>query len=200
MGDTPGTHAHAILLRHGHTHMPHKQVRILFDMARHYAPSCIFVDEIDALCSARGGANEHEASRRIKSEFLVQMDGMSSVTGQSEAGDCGDEERPSPQIVMVLAATNYPWELDEAMRRRLEKRIYIPLPDQAARPALFEINLSGIDMSPQVDLQELAKRTDGYSGADITNICRDAAMMRSLVYLPPCRHRPCLCLLAPRLL
>jgi len=142
-------------------------------MARHFAPSTIFVDEIDALCSARGAANEHEASRRIKSEFLVQMDGINSITG----GDTSESGQPVPRRVMVLGATNYPWELDEAMRRRLEKRIYIPLPDEKARPSLFSINLQGIAMADDVDLQALAKKTDGYSGADITNICRDAAMM-----------------------
>lgn len=146
-------------------------VRLLFDMARHFAPSTIFVDEVDSLCSARGGANEHEASRRIKSEFLVQMDGMNSVAAPD--GEAGGAAR----MVMVLAATNFPWELDEAMRRRLEKRVYIPLPDEAARPALFEINLDGIDRAPDLDLAALARRTDGYSGADITNICRDASMM-----------------------
>jgi len=150
-----------------------KLVRLLFEMARHYAPATIFVDEIDALCSARGGANEHEASRRIKSEFLVQMDGMNSVTGGT---DRGTGEPSKPPIVMVLAATNYPWELDEAMRRRLEKRIYIPLPDEAARPSLFEINLKGIEVD-DIDMKALAKKTAGYSGADITNICRDASMM-----------------------
>eukprot|EP00291_Cryptomonas_curvata_P002839 CAMPEP_0172193708 /NCGR_PEP_ID=MMETSP1050-20130122/25124_1 /TAXON_ID=233186 /ORGANISM="Cryptomonas curvata, Strain CCAP979/52" /LENGTH=297 /DNA_ID=CAMNT_0012869333 /DNA_START=27 /DNA_END=920 /DNA_ORIENTATION=+ len=147
-------------------------VRLLFEMARHYAPSTIFVDEIDALCSARGGANEHEASRRIKSEFLVQMDGMNSVTSETD-----DNGQVVARTVMVLAATNYPWELDEAMRRRLEKRIYIPLPDEQARPALFSINLEKIAMADDIDLPALAHMTEGYSGADITNICRDAAMM-----------------------
>jgi len=147
-----------------------KLVRLLFEMARHFAPSTIFIDEIDALCSARGSGNEHEASRRIKSEFLTQMDGMNTVQS-------GAEEGSKPKTVIVLAATNFPWELDEAMRRRLEKRIYIPLPDEEARPALFEINLHGIELSEDLDIKELARKTEGYSGADITNICRDASMM-----------------------
>lgn len=73
---------------------------------------------------------------------------------------------------MVLAATNFPWDIDEALRRRLEKRIYIPLPTQEGREALLHINLREVKLDPELDLQSVAKKLDGYSGADITNVCR----------------------------
>jgi len=78
---------------------------------------------------------------------------------------------------MVLAATNRPWDLDEALRRRLEKRIYIPLPSEVGRRELFKINLKDIKQDPDIDWDNLIKRCDGYSGADISNVCREAAMM-----------------------
>lgn len=96
-----------------------KLVRLLFEMARAHAPSTIFIDEVDSVCSSRGTDTEHEASRRFKSELLVQMDGLGSVS----AGDDNDK------IIMVLAATNHPWDIDEAFRRRFEKRIYIGMPN-----------------------------------------------------------------------
>eukprot|EP00771_Trimastix_marina_P002366 gnl/Trimastix_PCT/3496.p1 GENE.gnl/Trimastix_PCT/3496~~gnl/Trimastix_PCT/3496.p1 ORF type:complete len:547 (-),score=68.79 gnl/Trimastix_PCT/3496:196-1836(-) len=145
-----------------------KMISTLFKMARFYAPSVIFIDEVDALMSSRGGGSEHEASRRVKSEILTQMDGVDTEPGEGE-------ER---KVVVVLAATNYPWDLDEALRRRFEKRVYIPLPDQSSREELLGINMQSLAMDESVQMNALAQKMEGYSGADITNVCRDASMMK----------------------
>ncbi|KAJ8551242.1 hypothetical protein K7X08_000612 [Anisodus acutangulus] len=102
----------------------------------------IFIDEIDSLCSARGSATEHETSRRVKSELLVQIDGLNN----------------------------------SKIWRRLEKRIYIPLPDFKSRKELIKINLKTIALAPGLDIDQVARRTEGYSGDDLTNICRDASL------------------------
>ncbi|KAH0711853.1 hypothetical protein KY289_007812 [Solanum tuberosum] len=137
--------------------------RCLFEIARTHAPTTIFIDEIDSLCSARGSATELEASRRVKAELLVQIDGLNN------------SNNTSGKMVAVLAATNFPESLDEALRRRLEKRIYIPLPDFKSRKEFIKINLKSIKLAPGVDIDQVARRTEGYSGDDLTNICRDAS-------------------------
>ena len=143
-------------------------VRLLFEMARFYAPSTIFIDEVDSLCSVRGTDSEHEASRRFKSELLIQMDGLASSKHQDTNPD---------KVVMVLAATIHPWDIDDAFRRRFEKRVYIKLPDKEGRRNLLDLNLKDIELDSEVDLEGIAGRLDMYSGADITSLCRDAAMM-----------------------
>lgn len=125
-----------------------KLVRLLFEMARFYAPSTVFLDEVDALGGRRSVASDSDASLRVKSELLVQMDGL--APSQTEANG----------VVTVLAATNFPWNLDDALRRRFEKRIYIPLPDVEQRRALFEINTRGILLAGDVDLDVLARKTE----------------------------------------
>ena len=142
-----------------------KIARTLFALARHHAPSIVFFDEVDALVSTRGAAGEHEASRRLKSELLSQMDGVPSSGATAS------------EMVVVLATSNKPWDLDEAMRRRLERRIYVPLPDEPARLAMLMIHLKGLQLADDVDLPALAARTAGYSGADLQLVCRDASMM-----------------------
>jgi katanin p60 ATPase-containing subunit A1 len=143
-------------------------------MARFYAPTTIFIDEVDSLGSKRGDMNECEASRRVKSELLVQMDG---VTTTSSAGANEETEEDKRKIVMVLAATNRPWDLDEALRRRFEKRVYIPLPNEKGREQLFNLNLKNIKIKDDVDISKLIEATSGYSGSDIANVCREAALM-----------------------
>jgi len=151
-----------------------KLLRALFITARARVPSILFFDEIDSLLSQRGSSAEHEASRRFKSEFLIHMDGL-----LSDARPEGDQVGH----LLVLATSNAPWDLDEALRRRLEKRIYIPLPDREARHRMFQHHLKDIPTSEDIDLEGLAERTAGYSGADVQLICRDASMnpMRRMI-------------------
>lgn len=135
-------------------------MKTLFDMARAERPSIVFIDEIDSLCSARSD-NESESSRRVKTEFLVQMNGV----GNDADG------------ILVLAATNIPWGLDSAIRRRFEKRIYIGLPEAPARTTMFKIHLGSTPstLTPE-QLKDLGERTEGYSGSDISTLVRDAIM------------------------
>ncbi|KAL1455593.1 hypothetical protein WDU94_009677 [Cyamophila willieti] len=141
-----------------------KLVRLLFEMARCYAPSTIFIDEVDSLCSVRGSDSEHEASRRFKAELLIQMDGLNSSLYEDK-------------IIMILAATNHPWDIDEAFRRRFEKRVYIPLPNEWARYQLLTLCLEGVVIDVNLDFHKVAKMLEGYTGSDIANLARDAAMM-----------------------
>jgi len=138
-----------------------KLVRVLFELARHHAPSTIFLDEIDALMTGRGGSGEHEASRRMKTEILIQMDGLVQSSGEDK-------------LVFVLAATNLPWELDMALMRRLEKRILVPLPDLETRCTLLKNLFEGYEV--QEECEEVAARTEGFSGADVKMLCKECAM------------------------
>ncbi|THD21752.1 Katanin p60 ATPase-containing subunit A 2 [Fasciola hepatica] len=169
-----------------------KLVRVLFELARFHAPSTIFLDELDSLMSQRGsisgatacsggfgagsggnvgggGGGEHEGSRRMKTELLMQMDGLAK----------------SDDLVFLLAASNLPWELDHAMLRRLEKRILVDLPNKEARLRMFEIFLpstidsshsGGLQLKCQIDYDLVAELTEGYSGSDIRLVCKEAAM------------------------
>ncbi|KAL9355274.1 hypothetical protein Peur_053244 [Populus x canadensis] len=138
-----------------------KLIKVLFELARHHAPSTIFLDEIDAIISQRGEArSEHEASRRLKTELLIQMDGLTRTN----------------ELVFVLAATNLPWELDAAMLRRLEKRILVPLPEPEARAAMFEELLPSQPDEEKLPYDLLVERTEGFSGSDIRLLCKEAAM------------------------
>ncbi|XP_016952820.1 spastin isoform X1 [Drosophila biarmipes] len=139
-----------------------KLVRALFAVARHMQPSIIFIDEVDSLLSERS-SSEHEASRRLKTEFLVEFDGLPG--------------NPEGDRIVVLAATNRPQELDEAALRRFTKRVYVSLPDEQTRELLLNrlLQKQGSPLDTEA-LRRLAKITDGYSGSDLTALAKDAAL------------------------
>ncbi|KAI2511305.1 AAA ATPase-like protein [Fragilaria crotonensis] len=137
-----------------------KLVRTLFAVAAYREPAVVFIDEIDSLLTQRK-SDENEASRRIKTEFLVQLDGTGGSKGR----------------VLVVGATNRPHELDDAARRRFVKRLYIPLPAAPDRESLIR-TLLGKNQHSLTDacISKLALATDGFSGADLKALCVEAAM------------------------
>ncbi|KAL7693553.1 putative AAA+ ATPase domain, ATPase, AAA-type, core, katanin p60 ATPase-containing subunit A-like 2 [Plasmopara halstedii] len=139
-----------------------KLIRMLFDLARHHAPSTIFLDEIDSIMGQRdsGGGQEHEASRRMKTELLIQMDGLAKTD----------------DVIFVLAASNLPWDLDAAMLRRLEKRVLVDLPPAEARHALFASLLEPYTPKNSFSFDEAVRMTEGYSGADIKLVAKETCM------------------------
>lgn len=138
-----------------------KLVQELYERATEEAPSIIFFDEIDALGGTRGGGSESEAMRRVKTQLLQAIEGFGS----------GDE------LLVTIGATNTPWDIDAAMRRRFERRVYVTLPTTAAREKMFDIHTRGIELEADVSYTELAKYTAGYTAADIALLCREALMM-----------------------
>ncbi|KAI9147888.1 Conserved oligomeric Golgi complex subunit [Paramyrothecium foliicola] len=159
-----------------------KLVKALFGLARVLAPSIIFVDEIDSLLSQRAGSSEHEATRRIKTEFLIQWSDLQRAAAGREVSQ-RDRERGDANRVLVLAATNLPWAIDEAARRRFVRRQYIPLPEPTTRETQLRTLLGQQTHSlSNSDITQLVNLTAGFSGSDITALAKDAAMgpLRSL--------------------
>ncbi|KAL2505383.1 P-loop containing nucleoside triphosphate hydrolase superfamily protein [Abeliophyllum distichum] len=139
-----------------------KLVRALFGVASCRQPAVIFVDEIDSLLSQRKSEGEHESSRRLKTQFLIEMEGF----------DGGNDQ------ILLIGATNRPQELDEAARRRLTKRLYIPLPTSDARSWIIKnlLEKDGLFNLSKEDIDTICKLTEGYSGSDMKNLVKDASM------------------------
>ncbi|CAL5043678.1 unnamed protein product [Urochloa decumbens] len=139
-----------------------KLTKALFSFASRLAPVIIFVDEVDSLLGARGGAFEHEATRRMRNEFMAAWDGLRSKENQR---------------ILILGATNRPFDLDDAVIRRLPRRILVDLPDAKNRMKILKILLAKENLEPDFGFDELANVTEGYSGSDLKNLCIAAAYM-----------------------
>ncbi|KAL0004951.1 hypothetical protein SO802_012512, partial [Lithocarpus litseifolius] len=137
-----------------------KLTKALFSFASKLAPVIIFVDEVDSLLGARGGSFEHEATRRMRNEFMAAWDGLRSKDSQK---------------ILILGATNRPFDLDDAVIRRLPRRIYVDLPDAENRKKILRIFLSQEILEPDFSFDQLAYATEGYSGSDLKNLCIAAA-------------------------
>ncbi|MCE4601893.1 MAG: ATP-binding protein, partial [Desulfurococcales archaeon] len=139
-----------------------RMISAIFRLAYRRAPSIVFFDEVETLVAKRDTGRE--AATGLVQTFLTELDGFKS--------------KKLDKPVIVMAATNKPWMLDEAILSRFEKRIYIPLPDREARREIFRLNIEGKGLRLEgITLDELADMTEGYSGRDIANACREATMM-----------------------
>lgn len=139
-----------------------RAVREVFRKAKQAAPALIFFDEIDSIVPARDSGRDSNVTERVVSQLLTEIDGLVEL-----------------KDVVVLAATNRPDLIDPSLLRpgRFDRMIYIPMPDRAARKKIFEIYMRRMPVADDVDIDELAARTEGYTGADIEMICREAGML-----------------------
>ncbi|XP_031384449.1 uncharacterized protein LOC116198249 isoform X1 [Punica granatum] len=137
-----------------------KNVRALFTLAAKVSPTIIFVDEVDSMLGQRTRVGEHEAMRKIKNEFMTHWDGLLTKPGER---------------ILVLAATNRPFDLDEAIIRRFERRIMVGLPTVENREKIFRTLLAKEQIEEGLDFKELATMTEGYTGSDLKNLCTTAA-------------------------
>ncbi|MFC7554783.1 AAA family ATPase [Pseudoroseomonas wenyumeiae] len=139
-----------------------QQVSRLFARARQVAPTVIFIDEIDSLVPARGGGlGEPQVTERVVNTILAEMDGLEELQG-----------------VVVIGATNRPNLLDPALLRpgRFDELVYVPVPDEAGREQILRIQTQGMPLAEDVDLAEIARRTHGYTGADLGDVVRRAGL------------------------
>ncbi|HRR54715.1 MAG TPA: AAA family ATPase, partial [Candidatus Methanomethylicus sp.] len=140
-----------------------KAVREIFKKARQTAPCIIFFDEIDSIAPQRGnGSSDSGVTERMVNQLLSEMDGMVSLKN-----------------VVVIAATNRPDIVDAALLRpgRFDRNVYIPLPDKAAREEIFKVHSGKMPLAKDIDFSLLAEKTEGYTGADIEAVCREAALV-----------------------
>ena len=138
-----------------------KAVRELFRRAREAAPTLIFLDEVDALAPTRGQSTDGGTTDRVVASLLTELDGVEQLRN-----------------VVVIGATNRPDLVDPALLRpgRLERLIYVPPPDAAARTAILTTAVKGVPLDPSVDLVDLGNRTEGFSAADCAALIREAAL------------------------
>jgi transitional endoplasmic reticulum ATPase len=138
-----------------------KAIRDIFNKARQTAPCVLFFDEIDAIMGSRGRNDDTGVSQRIVNQFLAEIDGMKTL-----------------QNVLVIGATNRADILDPAVLRpgRFDAVVFVPPPDKQARIEIFKVHTKDMPLEDNVDFDTLAEMTEGYSGADIEGLCREAAM------------------------
>jgi len=138
-----------------------KLITALYDSAREHAPSIVFIDEFDSLSPSRDGES-NEASRKVLSTLLTELDGLS--------------DKKSTNLLLTLAATNTPWDLDTAVLSRFPRRIYIPLPDAEACESIIRIHTKGLDTA-SIDLKSVAQKCTEmlYSGRDLSNFCQQVS-------------------------
>ncbi len=139
-----------------------KAVRKIFEKARQTSPTIIFFDEIDSIAPKRGASSDSYVTERVVNQLLTEMDGLQELTD-----------------VVIIAATNRPDILDTALLRpgRFDRIIMAPVPDDKARVEIFKIHTKKMPLDPDVDMKVLVTKTDGYVGADIESICREAAIL-----------------------
>ncbi|KAG2179872.1 hypothetical protein INT43_003658, partial [Umbelopsis isabellina] len=137
-----------------------KNVKAVFSLARKLAPCVIFIDEVDSLLNARRSDFASNTHREIVNQFMVEWDGLSSDN----------------HGIILMAATNRPYDLDDAVLRRMPRRMLVDLPNEAERAKILSLHLQGEQIDPQVSLTKLAKETEYYSGSDIKNLCIAAAL------------------------